>query len=134
MGRNLGDGGADSNSGADRDVGMDGILNDNEVDNIGGRIIDTGIDTDLTLNDDASNVGGGNGSLASAGESVSPPPDRTLIEDELWNDRIQDPGVAHEELQSTSYLRNKIVSVGDNDDRRFYYHLTTIAVDFARKY
>ena len=55
-----------------------------------------------------------------------------LIPVDLWNQRIQDEGCAQDALPSSHYLRNKIISVGSDTDQLFYFHLTAIAVDFAK--
>ena len=55
-----------------------------------------------------------------------------LIPDDVWNQRIQDEGCAQDALPSSHYQRNKIISVGSEKDKRFYFHLTAIAVDFAK--
>ena len=55
-----------------------------------------------------------------------------LITEDLWQRCLQDKGCSQEELPSQHYLRNKIISIGPNDKKLFYYHLTAIAVDLLK--
>jgi len=56
----------------------------------------------------------------------------TLIPNDVWNARIQDKGRAYNELGSKTYKRNKIISIGPDDQNLFFFDLTAIAVDFSK--
>ena len=44
----------------------------------------------------------------------------TLIPNDVWNARIQDKGRAYNELGSKTYKRNKIISIGPDDQNLFF--------------
>ena len=50
----------------------------------------------------------------------------------MWNDCLQDVGCKESILPGSRYRRAKILSVGLHGDELLYYHLTAIAVDYAK--
>ena len=56
----------------------------------------------------------------------------TLIPNDVWNARVQDKGRPYNELGSKTYKRNKIISIGPEDQHLFFFDLTAIAVDFSK--
>ena len=87
----------------------------------------------MTVRDgDASITNSTISALENDGVEVEINPSRTLIDDLLWNKRIQDVGCKETDLTSRTYQRNKIMSVGPENSQLFYYDLTAIAVDFTK--
>ena len=55
------------------------------------------------------------------------------VEENTWNDRIQDTGCKKEELTAKTYRQNQIVAYGPKDDDPvFYYDLSCIAIDIIK--
>ena len=55
-----------------------------------------------------------------------------LIDDKVWNSRIQDVGCVKDKLPSKTYLRGQIPPIGPEGDELYYYHLSCIAIDFIK--
>ena len=55
------------------------------------------------------------------------------IDDDVWNQRIQDKGCTFDELPSKTYQQNKIVSVGPNEENlQYFYDLSSICIDYIK--
>ena len=54
------------------------------------------------------------------------------IQDDLWNQRIQDIGCTKDLLPLKTYKRSQIPPIGPVDSQLFYFHLTAIAIDYFK--
>ena len=70
--------------------------------------------------------------LAQISSNISSNPNNLLITNDVWNTRIQDKGGSYDELGSKYYQRNKIISVGPEENKVFFYDLTGIMVKFCK--
>ena len=57
---------------------------------------------------------------------------KTFIDGLIWNHRIQDFGCELKKLKAKIYWRNKIMGVGLEDNKLFYFDLTAITVDLSK--
>ena len=55
------------------------------------------------------------------------------IEDRLWQQRIQDEGCVKKDLPKRTYLSSNIPPIGPTETCLYYYHLSSIAIDFLKK-
>ena len=57
---------------------------------------------------------------------------KVRISDDEWNVRLQDPGCTKDALASNTYRRSHIPGIGPLGMEVYYYHLTSIAVDYLK--
>ena len=65
-------------------------------------------------------------------ETVPALPSSILIPNEVWTVRIQDRGCNKSELEKKTYKKSQIPGIGPDDDKRYYYGLASIAIDFIK--
>lgn len=65
-------------------------------------------------------------------ETVPASESEILIPDEIWSIRIQDRGCCKDELHKKTYRKSQIPGIGPDDDKKYYYGLASIAIDFIK--
>ena len=56
------------------------------------------------------------------------------VDDEVWENCIQDAGCSEKDLPEKRYKKAKILSLGPKDgEQLFYYHLTKLAIDYTKE-
>ena len=67
------------------------------------------------------------------GDETAPAlPSSILIPNEVWIVRIQDRGCNKSQLEKKTYKKSQIPGIGPDDDKKYYYGLASIAIDFIK--
>ena len=56
------------------------------------------------------------------------------LQDDLWNQRIQDSGSTLENLPKKHYKRSKIPAIGPKESPMYYFYISSIAIDYLNTF